>query len=297
VGSLFAPQALASTEQSLEERLLQLEQHTGLLAERAPAPLLTRGLRRAGLSEATFSNILSGLLFARVFKECCEQEQQDPRWLPLMERIVPRFTESLAALMEHMEGRTETRAVRRMLRRPNKLTRIVNHGLLGKTSGRDRELRQAMAGLASEPNSVADLYAGLDAAALEVGTTRQALARPSSADENATSEAQPGSSASEDKAERDKFAVGLRLLRVAAICAAVGLTPIFLAVFVGIQGALFISPLGIPLCFAAYVLLIIGIVFIILSLNEEGELGEEEPEQMSDVDLLLLGDVEDLLAV
>jgi hypothetical protein len=295
VGSLFGPEALASSELPLEERLVQLEEHTELLGSRPPAPLLVRGLRAAGLSERTFSNILSGLLFARVFKDCSELEQKDARWLSIIERIVPRFTESLAGLMQLTEGREDTRAVRRMLRRPNKLTRIVNHGLLGKTSGRDRELRQAMAGLTSEPNPLADLSVGMDTAAQELGTTRQALAQPHSADEDAASEGQDGSSVSEDSGERDKVAVGLRLLGVAAICAAVGLLPLVLT-FTVASSLWGLSILGIPLCIAAFVLLIKGIVFIIQGRNEERRTSEELEQEMSDLDLLLLGDVEDLLA-
>ena len=299
VGSLFGSEALASSELPLQERLLHLEEHTGLLAARAPAPLLTRGLRAAGLPLTTFSDILSGLLFAHVFKECTEQEQQDDRWLPVMERIVPRFTESLAALMERMETRADSRAVRRMLRRPNKLARIVNSGLTGEIrTRRERELRQALGALASEPNPLGDLYAGFDAAAQAAGTSRQALALPhpvplaqsaqstqSTADQDEAKERPERS-----EADRKRLKTGLLILLGAPLAAGLGIALVFAA----ISSVAALAVLGFALCVAAVVMLVVGIVFIIQALLGKGE--RAESEELSDAELLLVADVEYLLA-
>ena len=291
VGSLFGPEALASAELPLGERLVHLEEHTELLGSRPPAPLLIRGLRAAGLSERTFSNILSGLLLARVFKECSEEEQQDARWRPVMERIVPRFTESLAALMERMEGRTETRVVRRMLRRPNKLARIVNTGLTGEVkTRRERELRQAMAGLSLEPNALGELYEGFDAAAQSVGTTRQAVAQPAlrSVDE----EDSPQDEQREQWELARKLQTGLLLLLGAPLALGLGLVMGFSGV--GGSGVIVIA-LGLALCLLALIMLIAGIVILIQWWIAKRK-GRQELEELSDADLLLLGDIEELLA-
>ena len=292
VGSLFGPEALASSELLLEERLLHLEEHTGLLAARAPAPLLTRGLRAAGLPLSTFSDILSGLLFARVFKECTEQEQQDARWLPVMERIVPRFTESLGALMERMETRADSRAVRRMLRRPNKLARIVNSGLTGKTTARERELRQAMGALAAEPDPLGDLYQGFDAAAQAAGTTRQALAVPSAQSTGGSANAVGADNERLAPQDKKKLLAGLLLLLGAPLVFGLGLVVGYLG-FMGF--GVVIGAMGIGLCVLAVVMAVIGIVYIVKALLGAKQRADEL-EQMSDADVLLAADVEYLLA-
>ena len=293
VGGLFGPQAFASSELSLEERLALLEQHTRPGAACFPSPLVHRGLASLGLSETTLSDILSGLLFATVFKECSEQEQQDARWLPVMERIVPRFTESLAALMERMEGRTDSRAVRRMLRRPNKLARVVNGALIGKPRSRVRELRQAMGALASEPSSLEDLYEGMELAAQAAGTTTLALV-PSSA---AAEDLEPGSEEEKEgrlNSKQKKLLIGLLLLLGSPLVLALGL-------FVGILGGiatgsgLGLTVLAVALCVVTVIMVISAIVLVVQVVTEE-RASSEEPEELSDTDLLLLGDVEDLLA-
>ena len=288
VGSFFSPQAMASSELSLDERLEHLEHHAGLLAGRCPSPLLTRGLRAAGLSETSFSDILAGLLFARVFKECSEEEQQDARWMPVMERIVPRFTESLAALMERTQAQSDSRAVRRMLRRPNKLARIVNHGLLGKTTARDQELRQALGALAAEPNPLGDLYEGFDAAAEAAGTTRVALAVPMA---QAETDLESGAE-TERSPMQNKLLVGVLLLLGAPLVLIAGIY----GAAIGLMGGVgILAVLGFALCLAAAVMAILGIVYIVKGIIEMRR-SSMEAEELSDLDLLLLGDVEDLLA-
>jgi hypothetical protein len=261
--------------------LAHLEEHLSLIPGKAPSELLNRGLRASGLSEKTFAHILSGLLFAQVFKECSEEEQQDARWLPVIHRIVPRFTESLAALMGHMEGRADSRVVRRMLRRPNKLARIVNHGLLGRSkTRRDREIRQAMGALSAEPNPLGDLYEGFDVAAQSAGTSRE--------DRVASSELEEGEAGDR---EMKRVIVGLLLLLGSPFVLALG---IVLGVSAGTSVAMGVA---VAICLGAAVMAIVGVVLIlqvIIWLVREGR--EAEPDEMSDTDVLLTADVEDLLA-
>jgi hypothetical protein len=292
IGSFFGPQAMASSELTLDARLEHLERHTGLMAARSPSPLITRGLRAAGLSETSFSDILAGLLFARVFKECSGEEQKDARWMPVMERIVPRFTESLAALMERTQVQSDSRAVRRMLRRPNKLARIVNHGLLGKTTARDQELRQALGALAAEPNPLGDLYQGFDAAAEAAGTTRVALAVPTS---QAVADQESGAAEGETErapVQKHKLLVGVLLLLGAPLVLIAGIYGAAIGLMGGVAA---IAVLGFALCLAAVVMVIFGIVYIVKGIIEMRR-SAVEAEELSDRDLLLLGDVEDLLA-
>jgi hypothetical protein len=281
VSSLFGRDAQASAELTLDARLAHLEEHLSLIPANAPSELLNRGMRASGLSEKTFSHILSGLLFAQVFKECSEEEQRDPRWRPVMDRIVPRFTESLAALMGHMEGRADSRVVRRMLRRPNKLARVVNHGLLGRrTSRREREIRQAMGALAAESNPLAELYESFDAAALSVGSTRQALASPSS------QSAEPGAGAGGK--EKKKLVIGLLLL--------LG-SPLVLVLGVAIGWSTSALLLGFAVCLAAVIIAVVGVVFIVQAVVLYIRTNRSEgPDEMTDTDVLLAADVEYLLA-
>jgi hypothetical protein len=294
VSSLLGWDAQAAAELTLDARLTLLEEHLSRIPASAPSELLNRGLRAAGLSEKTFSHILSGLLFAQVFKECSEEEQRDTRWLAVMDRIVPRFTESLAALMGHMEGRIDTRAVRRILRRPNKLARIVNHGLLGRSkTPRERELRQAMGALAAEPNPLGDLYEGFDAAAQSVGSTRQAVAAP------ARQSADPGAEPVDEKQKKkNKLVIGLALLLGSPAVMALGFV-----VFISAAGPGPLAILGLGLCLASLVIAVVGVVFILYVITQvliekrrERPDDDDDPDEMSDTDVLLAADVEYLLA-
>jgi len=175
-------EALAARTRPLGERLENLDVQLHKLATRDPAPRLRRGMSQTGLRPRVFQNVLAGLLVAEVYNASTPQEQADPRWRTRLEGPTIRFTRDLAALMTWYEGRRGDREARRlerrMLRRPNRMARVIELSLAGKTTDRNRELRRAMAGVsaAADDGFVEDAIDSFDGAAAKLGTTRAQLA-------------------------------------------------------------------------------------------------------------------------
>lgn len=167
LGGILAIPGLASeaeaAEQPLEERLERLERHIHLLRGRPPAPIVERGLHVAKLPPTLLQDLLVGLLVAQTFKSATEAEQQDPRWEPFLKESAPRYAVALAHLLEFTQSRTDSRSLRRLKRRPNKVARITQLAIAGKTTPeRNEELRQALGAVAAS-NDV-DPYQDMSAA-------------------------------------------------------------------------------------------------------------------------------------
>ena len=151
-------EALASDSEPLDVRIERLREHIQLLRGRAPASILARGMAKQGFPPKMFANILAGLLVARVYKSSSEAEQEDPRWRPVLEDTMAPFTEGMALLLNWLESTGSNRAGRRMLRRPNRLARVLQRSLAGQgTTRREADLRQVTGAMAAASRD-RDLY-------------------------------------------------------------------------------------------------------------------------------------------
>ncbi len=301
VTGLVGADALAAPTRSFEERLARLEDHLDRIEARRPAGLLKRGLREAGLSSTLFADILGGLLFAQVFKACTEDEQRDARWGAVIERAVPRFTSSLAALMNWMETRRDNRALRRALRRPNKTARIVERGLFRKhTPERERALRRGLAEMATlDEDSWDQTYADFDATAHAVGTDRAALSLVANKGKKDNTQKENDQKKEEYK---QKLLVGLLLLLGSPLVFGLGVLTVALGLEVAVMAlGIAIIAVGVAMCIAALVMFIAGIVmiiqgFVLMARASSAQAIEGDGEALDENDLALLGDVERLLA-
>ena len=279
LAGLVGPVSFASSERPFSERLELLREHISRLESRRPSRLLKRGLAATGLKAGLFTDLLAGLLFAREYKASSEEEQQDERWIPLMEAVVPRFTESLAALMNWMETRRDERTLRRLMRRPNRVAAIVSGSLFRKrTPQREQELRKAMAEMSSFDTDIWDqMYTDVDILAAEVGTTRTQLADDSS----------------DEKTRKQKLVTGLLLLFGGAL---VGVVGIFVTA-AGIFSSAVLTVIGVLICIAAAIMMVAGIVYIIMAIVDRPDISAaSEEEALDEDDLALLTEVQLLCA-
>ena len=280
-------EALASDSEPLDVRIERLREHIQLLRGRAPASILARGMAKQGFPPKMFANILAGLLVARVLKSSSEAEQEDPRWRPVLEDTMAPFTEGMALLLNWLESTGSNRAGRRMLRRPNRLARVLQRSLAGKqTPQREAELRQvtgAMAAASRDRDLYQEAIFSFDEVAEAAETNRMELSIASLKVEN----------------DEKKLMIGLLLL--------LGVVPtFFIGVFVFVAGigtwepvAISLAVLGLSLCIVAAIMLVYGIILVIQGIiyksSKKGDASQPEPE-LNENELALVEDIEALLA-
>lgn len=273
-------QAHAAQPADLDERLLLLQDHVARLQTRQPSPVVAEGLEREGMAPGLLSNILAGLLVADSFKAATPAEQEDPRWAEVMGETLAVFTRDMATLLTWLEQRPAlTRVQRRLLRRPNKLARAVELGLVGKRSeGRRRELRRGLAAMSSfaDEDLLGDSVRDFDAVAEANETSRFALAQHPQTPEEA------------NRLFAKRLLIGVLLL--------LAVVPVFFVGVFLVASAVDISPLlaipGVLFCLAALACLVLGVVFLIWAVVGIVRYSIEGDDE---VDAELMATVEDLM--
>ena len=283
-------EALASDSEPLDVRIERLREHIQLLRGRAPASILARGMAKQGFPPKMFANILAGLLVARVLKSSSEAEQEDPRWRPVLEDTMAPFTEGMALLLNWLESTGSNRAGRRMLRRPNRLARVLQRSLAGKqTPQREAELRQvtgAMAAAARDRDLYQEAIFSFDEVAEAAETNRMELSMTSLKVED----------------DEKKLLIGLLLLLGGVTCYYIGLFAIGGGIVTLLDSNLLGIPLvvlGIPFCIAAVVMLVNGVTLVIQGIKykfSKHRDGIDSAANLTENELALLEDIEALLA-